>query len=217
MITRSYNIEELLRPGRALIVYGPRRIGKTTLLNTFLGSTHLKYKLDSGDNIRLQEVLGSRDFNRILDYASGYDLIAVDEAQSIPHIGSVLKIMVDQIPGIKVIATGSSSFDLAGAIGEPLTGRKKTITLYPIAQKELLSIANRHELTERLEEFLVFGSYPEVIVTATRKEKIDILMELVDSYILKDVLTLDRVKAPKVLLDMLKLLAFRVGQPGFPQ
>jgi predicted AAA+ superfamily ATPase len=211
MIIRSHKISELLKPGKALIIYGPRRVGKTTLLADFLSSTKLKSKLDSGDNIRIQQTLGSQDFAQIMEYASGYELIAIDEAQYIPNIGKGLKIIIDQIPGIRIIATGSSSFDLAGAVGEPLTGRKNTVVLYPVAQQELLSLYNRHELKERLEEFLVFGSYPEVVMAKSRKEKISLLEELVNSYLLKDVLALDRIKAPKVLLDILKLIAFQIG------
>jgi uncharacterized protein len=211
MIKRFYNLEELVRQGKVLVIYGPRRVGKTTLLNNFLSSTKAKYKLDSGDNIRTQQVLSSQDFTRILEYVAGYDLLAIDEAQQIPNIGMGLKIIVDQVPAIKVIATGSSSFDLAGAVGEPLTGRKTTITLHPIAQLELLAQYNRHELRERLEDFLVFGSYPEVITAESRREKIAVLEEIVGSYLLKDVLTLDRVKNSRVLLDLLKLVAFQIG------
>jgi predicted AAA+ superfamily ATPase len=211
MIKRFYNLEELVRQGKVLVIYGPRRVGKTTLLNNFLSSTKAKYRLDSGDNIRTQQVLSSQDFTRILEYVAGYDLLAIDEAQQIPNIGLGLKIIVDQVPAIKVIATGSSSFDLAGAVGEPLTGRKTTITLHPIAQLELLAQYNRHELRERLEDFLVFGSYPEVITAESRREKIAVLEEIVGSYLLKDVLALDRVKNSRVLLDLLKLVAFQIG------
>jgi len=211
MIKRAYNLTKLIKPGKVLVLYGARRVGKTTLLNLFLAGTKLKYKLDSGDNIRTQQALSSRDFTTITEYASGYDLIAIDEAQQIPDIGMGLKIIVDQMPDIAVIATGSSSFGLSGAVGEPLTGRKTTITLYPIAQQELSSLYNRHELKERLEEFLVFGSYPEVVTAKSRKDKIAVLEELVDSYLLKDVLTLDRIKNPRVLLDLLKLIAFQIG------
>ena len=211
MIERAYNLTKLIKPGKVLVLYGARRVGKTTLLNLFLAGTKLKYKLDSGDNIRTQQALSSRDFTTITEYASGYDLIAIDEAQQIPDIGMGLKIIVDQMPDIAVIATGSSSFGLAGAVGEPLTGRKTTLTLYPIAQQELSSLYNRHELKERLEEFLVFGSYPEVVTAKSRKDKIAVLEELVDSYLLKDVLTLDRIKNPRVLLDLLKLIAFQIG------
>jgi predicted AAA+ superfamily ATPase len=211
MIPRAYDLKDFIKAGKALIIYGPRRTGKTTLLNEFLSQTDLKYKLDSGDNIRTQQALGSRDFREILDYAAGYDLIALDEAQGIPNIGMGLKIIVDQAPQIAVVATGSSSFDLAGAIGEPLTGRKRTLTLYPFAQLELVTAYNRYELREKLDEFLIFGSYPEVVTAANRRDKVAILEEMVSSYLLKDVLALERIKGPRVLLDLLKLLAFQVG------
>lgn len=213
MIERYYqNLEQYIKPNHALIIFGPRQVGKTTLLKNFLARTSLKYRLDSGDNLRLHSVLGSQDFTQILEYAHGYDIIAIDEAQQIPNIGMALKIIVDQMPNIKVIATGSSSFDLAQSVGEPLTGRKTTITLYSIAQLELLNTYNRHDLRHNLEEYLLFGSYPRVISATSRQEKIDILTELVDSYLLKDILVLENIKKPETLFNLLKLLAFQVGQ-----
>jgi predicted AAA+ superfamily ATPase len=211
IIKRAYQLNRIIKANKVLVIYGPRRVGKTTLLNHFLASTKLKYKLDSGDNIRVQQVLSSQDFTRILEYVSGYRLLAIDEAQQIPNIGMGLKIIVDQVPDIMVIATGSSSFDLAGAVGEPLTGRKTTLTLFPVAQQELLSVYNRHELREKLEDFLVFGSYPEVVTARHRQDKIALLDEIVGSYLLKDILSLDRIKGAGILLDLLKLIAFQVG------
>lgn len=213
MITRFYqDLEPLLKENRALIIYGPRRVGKTTTLQNFLNTTSLKYRLDSGDNIRIQELLGSQDFPRILEYAKGYELIVLDEAQLIPNIGMGIKILVDQVPGLKVIATGSSSFDLANQIGEPLTGRKTTLILYPVSQLELLFEHNKYDLKQKLEEYLIFGNYPEVLIAQTREEKIQILEELVNSYIFKDILALQQLKGSKILLDLLKLLAFQIGQ-----
>lgn len=213
MIERYYkNLDTYLKPNQALIIFGPRQVGKTTLLKNFLSQTKFKYKLDSGDNIRLHTILGSQDFDKILEYAQGYDLIALDEAQQIPNIGMALKILVDQVPNLRIIATGSSSFDLAQSIGEPLTGRKITLTLYPVAQMELLHKYNKHELRERLEDFLLFGTYPEVISATARPEKIRILTELVDSYLLKDILALEKIKKSETLLNLVKLLAFQVGQ-----
>jgi len=210
-IPRLYNLKNHLQPNKVLVIYGSRQVGKTTLLNDFLATTNLKYKLDSGDNIRIQQILSSEDFSQIKDYASGYDLIAIDEAQRIPRVGTGLKIMVDQIPGIKIIATGSSSFELSGQIGEPLTGRKKTLILYPVSQLELSEIYNPYEIKEKLNEWLIFGSYPAVITAKTKEEKINILREIVDSYLLKDILELERVKGSKILIDLLRLLAFQVG------
>ncbi len=212
MIKRIYdNLEEHIQANKALIIFGPRRVGKTTLLNNYLKNTNYKYKLDSGDNIRLQNTLKSQDFKKILGYAEGYELIAIDEAQQIPNIGMALKILIDNIPDIKIIATGSSSFDLSQQIGEPLTGRKKTITLYPLSQKELLSKFNKHELKEKLKDFLIFGSYPDIVLAKNNKERIDFLEELVNSYLLKDILSLDKIKSSSILLNLLKLLSFQVG------
>lgn len=213
MIERYYqNLNEYLKPNLVLIIYGPRQVGKTTMLTHFLDQTKVKYRLDSGDNIRIQNLLGSQDFDKILNYAQGYSIIALDEAQQIPNIGKALKILVDQVPNLSIIATGSSSFDLSQSVGEPLTGRKKTLTLYPVAQIELLKMYTRYELQERLESFLIFGSYPAVLSVNTRDEKINILTELVDSYLLKDVLSLERIKKSETLLSLVKLLAFQIGQ-----
>ena len=212
MIQRFYSsIEPLIVPNKVLVIYGPRRVGKTTILTSYLEKTTLKYRLDSGENIRVQEILGSGDFERIKDYVSGYDLIAIDEAQQIKNIGQGLKIIVDQIPGIKVIVTGSSSFDLANQIGEPLTGRKITITIYPFAQIELCKDFNEYDLKRRLNEFLIYGSYPDVFLADSKEKKQIVLNEIVDSYLLKDVLALDKIKKSKTLVDLVKLLALQVG------
>ncbi len=211
MIKRFYNIANLLEKGKALVVYGPRQVGKTTLLNNFLSNTKLKYKLDSGEDLAVQNILSSQDFRQILGYVEGLDVYAIDEAQNIPNIGLALKIIVDQRPDIRVIATGSSSFELAGQVGEPLTGRKRTINLYPISQIELLQLYNKFDLSGRKDEYLVFGSYPQTINLKNKSQKVDYLMELTHSYLLKDILALERVKGSQVLLDLLKLLAFQLG------
>jgi predicted AAA+ superfamily ATPase len=167
--------------------------------------------LVSGDDIRIQLVLSSQDFRQIIEFAEGYDLVAIDEAQGIPNVGMGLKILVDQVPGLQVIATGSSSFELSGQVGEPLTGRKRTLVLYPISQSELLVQHNRFELRENLEEYLVYGSYPEVLLAKTRTEKIEIITEIANAYLLKDILALEHIRSSGTLADLLKLLAFQVG------
>lgn len=208
---RHYDkLAQYLEPNKVLVIYGPRQVGKTTLLQNYLGQTSLKYKLDSGDNIKVQQILSSQDFSQITGYLSGYELYALDEAQRVPSIGMGLKIIVDQIPGIRVIATGSSSFELSGQIGEPLTGRKRTLTLYPLSQLELANLYNKHELREKLPEILVFGAYPEVL-RASLKKRANLLEEIVNSYLLKDILELEKVKGSKIVLDLLRLLAFQVG------
>lgn len=212
MISRFLgNIEPFLKGGKVLVIYGPRRAGKTTLIKNYLKTTKFKYRLDSGDNIRIQETLGSQDFKAIKEYAAGYDLVVIDEAQQIPGIGMGLKILVDEIPNLRVIATGSSSFDLTHQVGEPLTGRKTTLTLFPIAELELAKENNPYDLKNTLEDRLIFGTYPEVLTAQTREDKLAMLDELVNSYLFKDVLALDKIKKSKTLVDLVKLLALQIG------
>lgn len=212
MIKRIYDdLAPFLQPNRVLILQGPRRTGKTVLLNQFLSKTSLRYRLETGEDVGVQEILSSQDIDRIRRFAEGYDLIAIDEAQHVPYIGKGLKILVDHVPGIKVIATGSASFDLSNKIGEPLTGRQRRLFLYPIAQIELLKEMNRYDLQQKREEYLLYGSYPEALTKQTLQEKESFLKELVNSYLLKDILALENVKGAKVLLDLVRLIAFQVG------
>jgi len=211
-IDRAVKLESSVVPGKALIIYGPRRAGKTTLLKSYLASCGLRFRLETGDDVRIRHLLGSGDLKQLVSFAEGFDLVAIDEAQEIVGIGMGLKILVDHLPNLRIIATGSSSFDLAGAIGEPLTGRKRTLTLFPIGQMELKQTFNKYDLRQRLEEFLIYGSYPEIIVTEGRKEKIELLEELSGSYLLKDVLALERIRSSRTLVDLLKLIAFQVGR-----
>jgi len=212
MIARVFdNLDKHLKKGKVLVLYGPRQVGKTTLLKKFLGETRLKFRLDSGEDIRIASLFTSRIPERLVEYAGGYELIAIDEARRIPEIGLGLKMLIDNNPGLRVIVTGSSSFDLAGQVGEPLTGRKKTLTLFPVSQKELAAGLNRFELKEKLEDFLIYGSYPEVITAESRAEKEETLRELASSYLLKDIIAFERVKNSRVVLDLLRLLAFQIG------
>lgn len=212
MIRRYYEpINQYIEKNKVLVIYGPRRVGKTTLIQFFLENTDLKYKFDSGDNIETQEILSSANFSLIKEYCKGYNLIVIDEAQNIPQVGKGLKIMVDQVPGINVVATGSSSFDLSNKIGEPLVGRQRVLKLYPISLLELNADYNRVELNQRLEEFLVFGMYPEVITSSSKIDKAEYLRELVHSYLLKDILAFENVKSSRLIFDLLRMLAFQVG------
>ena len=212
MIPRSYEpLDAYVQPGKVLVIYGARRVGKTTLLQRYLASTRLRARLAIGDDLPTQQVLGSLDLRLIREYLEGYGLLAVDEAQYIPNIGQSLKMIVDQLPGLPVIATGSSSFELAGQMGEPLTGRKRTLVLFPISQGELSSSHSRFELRQRLEEILVFGSYPEVITAETRSAKEELVREIAGSYLLKDILAFERVRSSGRLWGLVKLLGFQVG------
>lgn len=201
-----------LKPGKVLVIYGPRQVGKTTLLKRFINSANYKTKWDTGDNIETQALFSTKHIKSLQDYASNYDLLVIDEAQLLPEVGQNLKILVDHCPNLRIIVTGSSSFELAGQVGEPLTGRKRTLTIYPLSQLELQNeYGNPYELRENLADFIIYGSYPEVLKQKTPYGKIQIVEELMQSYLLKDVLALERVKNAKPVLDLLRLLAFQVG------
>lgn len=212
MIKRIYeDLNKYLKPNKVLIIYGPRRVGKTVLLENFLKKCNLKYRLSNGGDTTIQETLGSKSIDTIKNYAAGFDLIAIDEAQYIEDIGYGLKLLADNVPNIKIIATGSASFDLSNKVGEPLTGRNITLRLYPVAQLELLTQHNKFDLAQMKQDYLIFGSYPEVLTLLSNEEKIDYLRNIVDSYLLKDILDLENVKGSKILLDLLRLVAFQIG------
>jgi len=140
------NLNQFFSPSKVLVIYGPRQVGKTTLLKNFLKKIDLRYKLVSGDDLSVQEVFSSQTLSKISEFCSGYQLLAIDEAQKIKNIGHSLKLIVDNLSPLQIIVTGSSSFDLSGQIGEPLTGRKITLILYPISQIELKMVYNPYEL-----------------------------------------------------------------------
>jgi len=213
MIARHYSdLNKWIIKGKALTIYGPRQVGKTTLLKEYLSGSKEKYLLVNGDNLRVREVLGSQSLSILASYVEGYSLLAIDEAQLIPNIGIGLKLLVDYFPELSIIATGSSSFELAGQIGEPLTGRKRTLTLYPIWSGELLAHHNKHELHAMLPELLIYGCYPEVLSTARIQHKQELLEEIANSYLLKDILAFNMVRGSRQILDVLRLLAYQIGK-----
>ncbi len=215
MLRRYYDskIDEFLVPNKVLVVYGPRQVGKTTLIDTYLGSLDNSVRVykSSGENTRLQQVLESSDFSQIIPYFSSYDLVVIDEAQRVENIGQGLKIVVDQIKDIKVIATGSSSFDLSNKIGEPLVGRQHIFRLYPLSVLELKAQFGTAYIHENLENLLVYGSYPEVINYQSFEEKRGYLQQVRDAYLYKDILELENIKNSRKISDLLRLIAFQIG------
>jgi len=203
--------DELLKSQKIILLYGARQTGKTTLINKILAEIPGKQLHINADELKYIEILSSRDSGKLRLLVEGYDLLFIDEAQRVPDIGINLKILHDQIPSLTIIATGSSSFDLANKVREPLTGRTRTFQLYPIAFDELRQLFSPIELSARLDEFLTFGMYPELFSLINREDKIAYLRELTTSYLYKDIFELTSIKFPKRLNDLLRLLAFQVG------
>lgn len=209
--SRKQGIQTYQESGRVVMLYGPRRIGKTTLLKKYLESlpANISKKYDTGDDIELQGLFNDQIRTKILDYAKPYDVIAIDEAQNIKHIGIGVKMIIDEFPDKKVILTGSSSFELAQQTGEPLVGRQYVAMLLPIAWSEFEG--SSYEKKQKLEQLLTYGSYPEILAASDVLQKQYKLQELVSSYLLKDILVLDKIKSPQLLLNILKALAHQIG------
>jgi uncharacterized protein len=205
-------LKKLLTAQKVIVIYGPRRCGKTTLLEKFLAGFKGKYLLVSGEDLAVKDYLGSQSVDKLKGFVGKNTLLVVDEAQKIKSIGLNLKLIVDHIKGIKVIATGSSSFDLAQSLGEPLTGRKYTLKMFPLAQLEIAEIENAAATRADLENRLIFGSYPEVVVTNDNRLRERYLKELVGSYLYKDILELDGIKHSDKIVRLLQLLAFQIGR-----
>ena len=206
------NLKRLISPNKVVVVYGPRRCGKTTLLTHYLEkAVDERYLFVSGEDITIREYLGSQSVAKLKDFVGKNSLLVIDEAQKVKEIGLNLKLIVDHIKDIKIIATGSSSFDLVKDIGEPLTGRKFTLKLFPLAQLELMQIEQRAETEANLEARLIFGSYPEVILTRDNSLRERYLKEIVSSYLFKDILEMEGVRHPDKIVRLLQLLAFQIG------
>lgn len=200
-------------PNKVLILLGARRVGKTAFIKNYLSKIpKTDYLQLNGEDINDANLLKERSVTNYTRLLANVKLLVIDEAQNIPDIGLILKLIVDSIDGIKIIATGSSVFDLSNKLGEPLVGRKNTIYLFPFAQMEFSSQENYKITTSKLEERLLFGSYPELEQYPDWNDKINYLKEIINSYLLKDILVFDGIKQFNKILDLLKLIAFQVGQ-----
>ncbi len=205
--------ERLLGAPRKLIVlYGPRQVGKTTLVEHILHQIPDKrIKRLNADSAPITDILSSRNPEKLRLYLSDADILFIDEAQRIPEIGLNLKIIHDQLPELRVLITGSSSLDLANLTEEPLTGRTWSCKLYPFSAQELAAHFGIAEYDLRLEEWLIFGSYPETLLWSSSHEKARSLIELSNSYLYKDVLELANIRHSAKIRDLLKLLSFQIG------
>lgn len=197
---------------KVMVLLGARRVGKTVFVKHLSDTVFSEpYLWLNGEDIKTLAILADRSVENYRNLVGSNRILIVDEAQKIPEIGLILKLMVDNIEGIKIIATGSSVFDLSNKLGEPLTGRKYTFYLFPLAQMEYSKHENLIETRSRLEERLVYGSYPELTTLTGIDEKADYLKELVNSYLLKDILEFEGIRNADKLINLLRLIAFQVG------
>lgn len=203
-----------LLPGKVTILYGPRQVGKTTLVSDFLAlpETTPRQRFVNADELVYREILASQDRQRLGELLGDNLLLAIDEAQRVPNIGLNLKILADSFPHADIIATGSASFELANRISEPLTGRTLTYYLYPVSYGEIQATLGAFDTKAQLDRWLIWGGYPAIVVTEAVQLREKLLGELVGAYLYRDLLELEGLRRAEKLVDLLRLLAFQIGQ-----
>ena len=211
MVSRSqidYAKSRLFK-GKVLLVFGPRQVGKTTFVQNLIADLNKKTLSLNGDESDVLVLFENPNVTKLKSIIGDNEILVIDEAQRIANIGIVLKIIVDQIKSVQVIATGSSSFELANKLNEPLTGRKYEMFLYPLSFAEMVAHNGLLEEKRALENRLIYGSYPEIITNSIdAKEHIKLIA---NSYLYKDLFILDQVSKPVLLQKIVKALALQVG------
>ena len=202
------NIQSLLGGGKAIVIMGARQVGKSTLLRQMLGERQDVIWMN-GDDLDIQELFSNMTSTRIRAILGSKRILVIDEAQRISDIGLRLKLITDQVPDVQVIATGSSSFELASKVNEPLTGRKREFRMYPLTFGEMVQHTQFLDEVRMIPHRMVYGYYPEVVCTPGDERAI--LKELSDSYLYKDILSLDSINKPDKLVRLLKALALQIG------
>jgi predicted AAA+ superfamily ATPase len=205
-------IKAQIKTGRVLLLLGARRVGKSHLLRQVISELNpSELLLLNGEDQTTIDRMAVRSVENFKVLLGNAKFLFIDEAQNIPDIGTKLKLLVDEIPTVHVIVTGSSMFELTNKLGEPLVGRSHIIQLFPFAQLEYQPYENIIETDSRLEQRLIYGSYPELIHLPDIEEKKDYLEGLVNSYLLKDILAYEGIKKADKIIDLLRLIAFQIG------
>ncbi len=212
MIKRALSaiIEKKLDDKKVIIILGPRQCGKSTFLQLIQSQFKQPTAWWNGDETDIRTLLEHPTSTKLKTLGGKNKTIIIDEAQRIHNIGICLKLITDNIKNVKVIATGSSAFELANKINEPLTGRKWEYHMYPLSFGEMVSHTSLIEEKRLLQHRLIYGYYPEVVVTPGNES--EILRQLADSYLYKDILTWERIQKPDKLEKLVQALAFQVAQ-----
>ncbi|SHI47749.1 hypothetical protein SAMN05444280_102212 [Tangfeifania diversioriginum] len=206
------NLERHIAPNKVIVIVGARRVGKTYLLNQLIKKLKEPYLFFNGEDFETHRLFEPQTAEYYRQILGNHKLLIIDEAQKVPQIGNKLKLIVDSISDIKIIVTGSSAFDLNNTTGEPLTGRKITYTLFPFSEKEFRQTEeNLTSRRDRLKQRLIFGNYPELIHLKDISQKQGYLKEIINSYLLKDILVFENIKNASKIINLLRLIAFQVG------
>jgi len=204
-------IEKKIQPNKVIVLLGARRVGKTFLLKELVSKMKGPYLFLNGEDINVHEALREKSVENFKRLLGGKETLIIDEAQKINDIGGILKLMVDEIPGLKVIVTGSSAFDIKNLAGEPLTGRKYTYVLYSLSERECSPLEDHINSIDRQKMRLVYGNYPELLHIPDLADKREYLNEVISSYLLKDILIYENIKNSGKIFNLLKMVAFQLG------
>ena len=204
-------IHRLKEGGKVLLLFGARRVGKTTLARHLLRELPYRTLELTGDDAVVSELLESRDAVRLDGLVSGYGMVFLDEAQRIPDVGLALKLLHDRHPDLRLLVSGSSALDLASRTREALTGRTWSFHLHAFSYHECMAIRNAFEQDRRLEQDLIYGLYPEVQAYPGESDRAAYLRELHAAYLFKDLLEMGGVRHPRKLADLVRLLAYQIG------
>jgi len=195
---------------RVIIIYGPRQAGKTTLIKHLLSEMKEDFEYFTGDDLYAQNIFSKHELESLKKVIKG-NILVIDEAQKIDNIGLSLKLIFDNL-SVKIITSGSASFDLSNKLSEPLTGRTKTFWLYPLAYSEVADKYGKISGETALEEMLRYGMYPKVHSLIGNQDKENYLYEYLNNYLYKDILSFAGVRKPKKIIDLLTLLALQIGK-----
>lgn len=201
-----------MKPNKVVILLGARRTGKSFFVRQLLEEIREPYLLLNGEDHSTAELLSVRTVQNYRRLLGDVRLLVIDEEQQIPEIGWILKLMIDEIEGLRIIVTGSSAFDLGRNMGEPLTGRSITFRMFPLAQMEYARHETYADTLARLEERMIYGNYPELLQYPSNEEKQSYLLELVNAYLTRDILAFDNIRNSEKIIQLLKLIAFQNGK-----
>ena len=188
-------IQSKISKNKVIVLTGARRVGKTFVIKQIINELDEPHLFFNGEDFETQQLFASQTAEYYKQLMGSKNFLVIDEAQRITNIGNILKLIVDSIKGIKIIITGSSALDIYNLAGEPLTGRKFSYTLYPLSEHELTQ--TEKDITERNEKLrnrLIYGNYPELIHLKDRADKQEYLKDIVNSYLLKDILAFENIK-----------------------
>ena len=202
-------IQERCFQGKAIILLGARQVGKTTLLKKIIQEQHVDALYLNCDEPQTISALTNCNLKELQMIVGANKFVVIDEAQKVDNIGLTLKLIVDNMPEVQVVATGSSAFELRNCLNEPLTGRKFEYQMFPISSNEIYQSSGYIDLKGALETRLIYGSYPDILNHANDAR--ELLRMLTDSYLYKDILATDNLRKPDVLDKLLRALAFQVG------